>query len=267
MSKTSAKGILALLTIAVIVVLGYTLTPSSRTEADPYPATGISGFLTRQKAYQRIRQAFADKEQLVNSNLRSNGFAPDSIHILIVAYKAEKQLKIHAKHKSGTVYREIASYDICRSSGKLGPKRQQGDKQVPEGFYHIDRFNPASNFYLSLGINYPNLSDRKKSRAAKPGGDIFIHGSCVTVGCLPMTDDKIKEIYLYAVYARNNGQTEIPVYIFPFKMTDEAFDKHREKQEQELVAFWTNLKTGFDMFEKERTVLMVSVDENGDYRY
>jgi len=44
------------------------------------------------------------------------------------------------------------------ASGKLGPKRQQGDMQIPEGFYHISGFNPASNFYLSLRINYPNPS-------------------------------------------------------------------------------------------------------------
>lgn len=167
------------------------------------------------------------------------------------------------------MYKLIAAYDICASSGQLGPKRKQGDRQVPEGFYTIDRFNPASNFYLSLGVNYPNRSDRKKSDAADPGGDIFIHGSCVTIGCLPMTDSKIKEIYLYAVYARNNGQNDIPVYIFPFRMTDGNFQtyKNRYAKNRELTDFWTNLKTGYDKFIAEKKALKVSVDNSGDYLF
>ena len=149
-------------------------------------------FLSQQKKYARVRTAAAEKEAGITENLYKNGLATDNIHILIVAYKAERQLEIYAKKKNETIYQLIALYDVCSSSGGLGPKRKQGDGQVPEGFYTIDRFNPTSNFYLSLGINYPNQSDRKKSNASNLGGDIFIHGSCVTIGCLPMTDNKIK---------------------------------------------------------------------------
>jgi murein L,D-transpeptidase YafK len=226
-----------------------------------------TNFLAQQREYSKVRTALAGKEEIIAGNLRQNGLLPDSIHILIVAFKAEKKLEIYAKKKTASAYKKIAAYDICRSSGELGPKRRQGDNQVPEGFYHIDRFNPASNFYLSLGINYPNQSDRKKSQAQKLGGDIFIHGACVTIGCLPMTDDKIKEIYLYAVYARNNGQHHIPVYIFPFRMTDMAFNTYKQKyaDNHALLAFWTNLKTGFDKFEKEYKALNFSVNKSGDY--
>ncbi|MDR0682474.1 MAG: L,D-transpeptidase family protein [Dysgonamonadaceae bacterium] len=224
-------------------------------------------FLQQQKSYSRVRTAIAEKEKAVKENLRKNRLTPDSVHILITVFKSEKQLEIYAKNKTDSTCSKIASYNICRSSGKLGPKRKEGDGQVPEGFYHIDRFNPFSNFYLSLGINYPNLSDRKKSHAEKLGGDIFIHGSCVTIGCLPMTDNVIKEIYLYAVLARNNGQSKIPVYIFPFRMTDVNFNAYQQKYKanEELIAFWTNLKTGYDKFEKEKRTLNVSVNKNGDY--
>lgn len=78
---------------------------------------------------------------------------------------------------------------------------------------------------------------------ARLGGDIFIHGDCVTIGCLPMTNDKIKEIYLLAIHARNNGQSRIPVYIFPFEMTDINMKKHTEHPD-----FWKNLKNGYDTF-------------------
>ena len=122
---------------------------------------------------------------------------------------------------------------------------------------------------MSLGINYPNQSDRKKSNASNSGGDIFIHGSCVTIGCLPMTDDKIKEIYLYAVFARNNGQNDIPVYIFPFRMTDTNFQtyQNRNTRNRELTDFWANLKIGYDKFVSEKKALKVSVDNSGNYQF
>ena len=226
-------------------------------------------FLSQQKRYPRVRTAFSEKEQIIAEILSKNGLSSDDIHILITAYKAEKQLEIYAKKKNETVYTLMGVYKICASSGKPGPKRKRGDEQVPEGFYKIEHFNPSSNFYLSLGINYPNQSDKKKSRATNLGGDIFIHGSCVTIGCLPMTDDKIKEIYIYAVLARNNGQSDIPVYIFPFRMNDANFQAHKNQhsQNQELLDFWTNLKIGHDMFVSEKKALKISVNNSGDYLF
>ena len=226
-------------------------------------------FLSEQRKYARVRTAIAEKEQSLVENLRKNGLTTGDVHILIMAYKAENLLEIYAKKKSETVYKKIVQYDVCASSGELGPKRQSGDRQIPEGFYKIDRFNPTSAFYLSLGINYPNSSDRKKSNASDLGGDIFIHGDCVTIGCLPMTDDKIKEIYLYAVFARNNGQNEIPVYIFPFRMTDANFQTYQNQysQNQELIDFWTNLKIGYDKFVVEKKALKITVDKSGNYQY
>lgn len=176
-------------------------------------------------------------------------------------------MEIYAKDKSETTYKKLVSYDICTRSGELGPKRKQGDGQVPEGFYHIDRFNPSSSYYLSLGLNYPNQSDRKKSSASNLGGDIFIHGYCASIGCMPMTDDKIKEIYLYAVHAKNNGQAKIPVYVFPFKMTNQNFSLYKTKYSGnvKLLEFWTNLKSGYDKFERDKKELAITVDSKGDY--
>jgi murein L,D-transpeptidase YafK len=232
-------------------------------------AWGQSGFLSRQREYVRVRTAISEKDQTVRNSLLGKGMVPDSMHILMVGYKAEKQLEIYAKRPAESVYQQVAVYNICALSGKLGPKRKEGDRQVPEGFYHIDRFNPASNFYLSLGIDYPNSSDRKKSGAARLGGDIFIHGSCVTIGCLPMTDDKIKEIYLYALYARNGGQKNIPVYIFPFRMTDANFEKYKNLYSHDpvVIDFWENLKEGYDAFTSDRKALKVKTDAKGNYLF
>ena len=226
-------------------------------------------FLSQQKKYVRVRTAITEKEQSLVENLHKNEFVTDNVHILIVAYKAEKQLEIYAKKKNETVYKLIALYNICASSGKLGPKRKQGDEQIPEGIYKVVHFNPASSFYLSMSINYPNQSDRKKSNAPDLGDNICIHGACVTIGCLPMTDDKIKEIYLYAVFARNNGQNNIPVYIFPFRMTETNFQAYQNQysQNRELIDFWTNLKIGYDKFVLEKKALKVSVDNSGNYQF
>lgn len=84
-----------------------------------------------------------------------------------------------------------------------------------------------------------------------------------------MTDDIIKEIYLLAVHAKNNGQSRIPVYIFPFKMTDQnlIIYKAKYKDDKELISFWDNLKIGYDKFIKEQKGLNIKINENGDYSY
>lgn len=226
-----------------------------------------SDFLTEQKRYNRVRTAINEKEDIVINQLKENNIDLSELTILILAYKSESEVEIYAKKKTEKTYKKLTSYEVCSKSGRLGPKRKQGDYQVPEGFYHIDRFNPASSFYLSLGINYPNQSDQRKSNATNLGGDIFIHGSCVTIGCLPMTNDKIKEIYLYAIHAKNNGQEKIPVYIFPFRMTEQKFNDYKRKNSNntELIDFWTNIRLGYDLFEKEMQELEVSVSKTGDY--
>lgn len=223
-------------------------------------------FLSQQKKYDRVREAIAEKQGNVVANLQANDLTLNDYNLLIIAYKEEDVLELYAKKKTASTYKRIKAYEVCNKSGVLGPKRKQGDLQVPEGFYYIDRFNPVSNFYLSLGLNYPNEADKIKGVKGNLGGDIFIHGSCVTVGCLPMTDDIIKEIYLYAVYAKNNGQKEIPVYVFPFKMTEPNYIKHLDEF-PEHKEFWKNLKTGFDRFGKDKKELKVTVSKSGMYVY
>ncbi|HEX8040678.1 MAG TPA: L,D-transpeptidase family protein [Chryseosolibacter sp.] len=226
-------------------------------------------FLSEQKKFEKVRTAFEEKGGTIGHTLAENGLEADNLNILISVYKDNDELEVYGKKKTDAVYKKLATYRICSRSGQLGPKRKEGDYQVPEGFYHINMFNPSSNFFLSLGINYPNLSDKRKSKATHLGGNIFIHGACVTIGCIPMTDEGIKEIYLYAVHARNNGQTRIPVYIFPFRMTDESFLRYKTRYSAnaELLGFWANMKTGYDRFTGERKELKVNVDATGNYQF
>jgi murein L,D-transpeptidase YafK len=226
-------------------------------------------FIAAQKRYTRVRGAYQEKESLLTQQLKKSNLSLDNFNLLIVAYKSEKKMELYAKSRTASSYSLLSTYDICARSGDLGPKRMTGDGQVPEGFYYIDRFNPTSSYYLSLGLNYPNQSDKKKSTASNLGGDIFIHGECVTIGCMPMTNDKIKEIYILAIQAYQSGQQQIPVYVFPFKMTEENFSKYKSDYaaNPSLIAFWENLKKGADKFHEQLKQLTVTVDKEGNYLF
>lgn len=165
-------------------------------------------------------------------------------------------------------FRLFKTYKICALAGTLGPKRMEGDYQVPEGFYYINEFNPRSTYYLSLGLNYPNASDKILSDSLMPGSDIYIHGSCVTVGCIPMTDKQIDEIYILAAHAKDLGQDFIPVHIFPVKYdVPKSVDylNNLAKDDPSLKKFARQLEGAFDYFEKYKQLPVILIDDNGDY--
>lgn len=224
-------------------------------------------FKTEQLKNARVKTAYNEKEDRVRSLLKNKGIS--TVHIFIQAFKKEQVVELWAKNNADIKFMKITQYDFCETSGELGPKRQQGDWQIPEGFYHIDRFNPWSSFYLSLGINYPNASDRVLGYRQNLGGDIFIHGDCVTIGCIPITDDNIKELYVFAVEAKDNGQDKIPVYIFPDRLTDENIQKLNEEHQtnNKLIGFWANLKEGYDYFESKKILPKVAVSNDGKYEF
>jgi murein L,D-transpeptidase YafK len=218
-----------------------------------------------QLRYQRVREAKAASDQVWRERFSSLGMNYPPVGILIRVFKAEQELEVWAKAADGMLVR-VHTFGVCASSGTLGPKRRQGDLQVPEGFYHIDRFNPTSAYYLSLGINYPNASDRILTDSRDPGGDIFIHGACVTIGCVPLTDAGIKELYWLAVLARNAGQRQIPVYIFPFRMDDVAWNTaQRLYPGSAHWVFWEALREGYRIVQNNKRLPLVSVDRNGRY--
>jgi len=163
----------------------------------------------------------------------------------------------------------LKTYEICALTNKPGPKRVRGDLQTPEGFYYINNFNPQSGYHLSLGVNYPNESDRILGGDESMGGDIYIHGGCKTAGCVAVTDENIKEIYWLAVEARDRGQSRIPVHIFPARMNDAAVTQLVRifDGEHDLINFWANLKPGYDLFEGNHKLPAVSVNKRGRYTY
>ena len=182
-------------------------------------------------------------------------------------FKREAVLELWARNP-GRRFRLIASYPILASSGEPGPKRREGDRQVPEGFYEIDRFNPQSAYHLSLGLNYPNAADRVLSDREQPGSDIFIHGSDVSIGCAPLGDDGIEEVYLAALDAHKYGQERIQVHVFPGRMSGPEWEKFAADEiarRPELAAFWAQLRPAFDYFEQRRTLPVINVEKDGRY--
>lgn len=237
--------------------------------AMPYLNASSESFLEEQKKYIRVRNALAEKEPILMKMFADKDVSYPPQNIFIRVFKLEKQLELWARSKESDKFKLIKVYDVCYASGGLGPKRKEGDQQVPEGFYHIDRFNPASMFHLSLGLNYPNDSDRVLSNRTTPGGDIFIHGNCVSIGCVAITDEKIKELYVAAIAAKTAGQKRIPVHIFPTRMEAKklSFIKTGLRSDKALMRFWANLKEGYDHFETIRKLKNISVSADGAYGY
>jgi murein L,D-transpeptidase YafK len=241
----------------------------------PSDTTGVrktkvasSGFLRGQMANDRVFAARVEKRFELKKMFRDRGIAWPAEEIFFRSFKRERVLELWVRPVGQETFVLLKSYEVCALTGKPGPKRRQGDLQTPEGFYHIENFNPQSDYHLSMRVNYPNLSDRILGIGSL-GGDIYIHGSCKSAGCLAVNDENIKEIYWLAVEARDHGQRRIPVHIFPTRLTAGSLQQliRIYEKEPELGAFWTSLKPGYDFFEQNHTLPVVSVSKRGAYRY
>jgi hypothetical protein len=164
------------------------------------------------------------------------------------------------KRGSDGRYALLKTFPICRWSGQLGPKRKEGDRQAPEGFYTITpaQMNPNSAYYLSFDTGYPNAYDRANGGS---GSALMVHGSCSSRGCFAMTDESIAEIYAIARDSLAGGQRTFQFQSYPFRMTAQNLAQHRYDPN---IAFWKNLKEGSDYFEVTREEPQVSV---ADRRY
>lgn len=226
-------------------------------------------FKETQRKNSRVKAAYEEKESVVKKLFSDKKLSFDKFQLFLRAFKKEEKLEVWVKENGKTEFSLLHTYDFCTSSGTLGPKRKEGDMQIPEGVYHINHFNPQSNFYLSLGLNYPNASDKILSDKTSPGGAIYIHGNCVTIGCIPITDDKIKELYVLAVEARNNGQEKIPVHVFPSKLNEGVVDKLVSEYgvNEKIKGLWKNLEPIYQDFESTKKLKPVKVNSKGGYYF
>lgn len=234
----------------------------------PVNSQAQNSFVSRERSSFKLAGIFNSKEDTLEKEFAAKGLQWPARYVYIRSFKYDEQLEVWVKNTAREKYKLFKTYKICMQSGTMGPKRLQGDYQVPEGFYYINEFNPHSNYHLALGLNYPNASDKILSDSLRPGNAIYIHGSCVSVGCIPVTDDEIEEIYIIASYAKANGEDFIPVHVFPIKYNvKKSMEYFRiiAKNNPTLQKFELQLKNAYDKFEETRQLPVVLIDREGDY--
>jgi murein L,D-transpeptidase YafK len=209
-------------------------------------------FRETQMNYTRVREAYVDKEKIVIKTLKGHSISRDSLRIYLRAFKTEKKFEVWAKNTSDSAFVMISEFPICDISGEIGPKRRFHDLQVPEGFYHISDLNPYSKFYLSMQINYPNASDSIRGVHGHLGSLIFIHGECISSGCIAITNDRIKELFIYCIEAYNSGQEMIDLTIYPAKLNDSKYFTliSRYNKDKDKIGLWADLKKSYDLFDR-----------------
>jgi murein L,D-transpeptidase YafK len=158
--------------------------------------TVLSRFSGAKSVADRIEetQAAFDRELAPRLTGAGLGLKPESVTLF---FKDQKVLHLYAGQDVKRL-KLIKSYKVTAASGQAGPKLREGDRQVPEGLYRIESLNPNSRYYLSLRVNYPNAEDRAQAGRegrTQLGGDIMIHGSRVSIGCIAIGDEAIAELF------------------------------------------------------------------------
>ncbi len=209
---------------------------------------------------ERIDRARREKRAIVKQLFAAAKVRFPPRQVLLRAFKKENRIEVWAATKAAGALSHVTTYQVCYASGELGPKRREGDLQVPEGFYRLSFFKAKSDYHMAMQVSYPNTSDRILGDPHKPGGEIMVHGDCVSIGCLAMSDERIEELWLITRAA----PLPIRIHIFPSRDIEGLIASRKYPQHE---AFWRNLKTGFDRFNKDHVVPGVRVNTKGSYSF
>ena len=181
---------------------------------------------SRHSVADRVAEIEAKKPQLKSVADAAGG------KLRILVFKNERRLEVHAPG-----WKMPRVYPMTGFSGTLGPKLKEGDGQIPEGVYGIEYLNPNSSYYLSMKVSYPNDVDRRRAKAdgrTNLGGDIMIHGTNATIGCVPIGDDAIEDVF-YLVNAV--GIKNVSVIIAPYDMRS----GRKPELEKSLLSWYAEL--------------------------
>lgn len=216
-------------------------------------ATVLAGCQADELGYGPKHQRPVSSE--VKSKLTSLGMSMGS-PIMLRIFKQDSTLEVWKQTKSGR-YALLETFEICKWSGEFGPKKKEGDRQAPEGFYEITPalMNPNSSYHLAFNLGYPNKFDRAHNRT---GSHLMVHGACSSRGCYAMTDAQVQDIYALARESFKGGQRSFQVQAFPFRMTPENMAAHRNSEHYD---FWKMLKRGYDHFEVTKIPPKIDVCE------
>jgi murein L,D-transpeptidase YafK len=203
--------------------------------------------LLRQRAFARGALPLAGTPELdkLEERLAAQGLRLGD-HVFMRIFKASSELELWMR--KGEQFVLFATYPICQWSGVLGPKYYEGDNQSPEGVYRIARsqLKWRSRHHRAFDLGFPNAFDKAHGRS---GSNILVHGGCSTEGCFAMTNPVIDEVFRLANAALTSGQKDFALHVYPFRMTEEELGRH---QSSPWLAFWRDLKPGYDLFEQTR---------------
>lgn len=219
-------------------------------------------------AENRVAKARDAHEAHLRAICAEHGLSYPPQNLFLRAFKQEQILEVWAGQDDQPLSL-LLTLPFTASSGTAGPKRREGDRQIPEGCYVIERFNPESKFHLSMGLNYPNDSDRHFANPEAPGSDIFIHGSDRSIGCIAIGDEPIEKLFVLTRDWQDSFHTRIPVHIFPAHFESQSWlstERELSSANPGLAEFWDHLRPVYASFEKTRRIPEVAVDGDGRYR-
>ena len=171
----------------------------------------------------------------------------DGRPLALVTFKEERRLEVWKMTATGWSY--VKSYPFAAFSGRLGPKLQEGDFQIPEGIYGVEYLNPNSRYHLSIKIDYPNNFDREKARhdgRRQLGGNIFIHGMNSTIGCIPIGNKNIEELF-YLVAKNGYQNTQVVIAPYDMRLRKRSLSLDNITWEDELYATLSKALTAFPL--------------------
>jgi murein L,D-transpeptidase YafK len=205
--------------------------------------------------------------------------------VLLRAFKLEKECELWAGSDKNPL-KLVKILRICSVDDAPGPKLVMGDGKTPEGFYESYELFGSPNWWMwmkltpqsldepgepdngssfRLCINYPNPADIARTRrlsGRSPGGEICIHGNCITAGCISFKNRVFMIAYYFATKHDTKRNGSLQVHIFPFRFSEELKKQYRDSyagmKRNELLSFWNNIEQGYTLFEKTRRPLRFS---------
>jgi len=179
----------------------------------------------------------------------------DKSPALIRIFKQEGELELW--RQQGNSFVRVATFEICKFSGVPGPKKREGDRQAPEGFYDITltSLNPHSREWLSINTGFPNAYDRSHGYT---GSALMIHGGCSSIGCYAIKDGPMQDLYASIRDALQAGQQSVQLQIYPRRLgwSSDLSGPNAD--------FWQQLKKGSEIFNSTHMPVNVKI-VNGRY--
>ena len=198
--------------LAALMAVSYLWIKIDRTfEKHHVRGSDIRNILPTRRGRQTVEDAVARIETRRPEIRTMAEKADGSLRILV--FKLEGRVEVSAPG-----WKAAQTYKMGSLNRRLGPKLRKNDGQIPEGFYRVESLLPINPNHLSLRLDYPNAFDRTRAQEdgrSNLGGDIMIHGTARSDGCIAIGDSAIEELFCCAAAV---GPQNVSVLIAPYDM-------------------------------------------------